>query len=76
MWASTCNIPWEDVAATAPSAKLHDHRSVLHRQVSGDQRGVQEVPGRRRIIIRPDDHNFLRDWKNGAVSGGMGEASR
>ena len=35
--------PWEDTAAALPRAS-HAHRRVLHRQVSGHQRRVQEVP--------------------------------
>ena len=66
--------PWEEL--TAPlSRALHAHRSLLHRQVSRDQRGVQKIP---RSDSLPSQRRveLLRDWKNGEYPSGWAEQAR
>ena len=58
-------------AAPAPRQGA-GHQGVLHRQVPGHQRPVQEVPRRLAATGPSDDHNFLKDWHDGRLSAKAG----
>ena len=60
----------------APLPRAHDgDRAFLHRQVSGHQQQFKKFLDA--THYHPDDdHNFLRDWKNGTLSRRLGQQAR
>ena len=67
--------PWEDSARRFHEHSMR-HTAVLHRQVSSDERGVQEALSMRAQYRPKDDVNFLRDWKDGTYPSGVGQQTR
>ena len=67
--------PWEEFAQTISPAR-HPDRFLLHRQVSGDQRGIQEVPRRHALPTerrpefpaRLEGRHFPQGWENRPVT--------
>ena len=64
-----CSIPGR-IRRAAIHEHTHDIDAVLHRQVPGHERSSSRSSSTPRTTSPKDDHNFLRDWKNGTYPAG------